>query len=67
MKHDEDREYDVRGAAEVIGVSEWTVRRMVAGRLIGYFRRGSGHGRIVIRQSDINQYLAARTVKPATT
>lgn len=67
MQNCEDREYNVRGAAKVIGVSEWTVRRMVEGRLIGYFRRGRGHGRIVIRQSDIDQYLTARTFKPAAT
>lgn len=64
MQQKEDREYNVRGAAEVIGVSEWTVRRMVAERSIGFFRRGRGHGRIVIRQSDINRYLDTRVVGP---
>jgi excisionase family DNA binding protein len=58
MQHKEKREYDVRTAAEVIGVSEWTVRRMVADGSIGYYRRGRGYGRIVIRQSDIDNYIA---------
>ncbi len=55
-------EYDVRGAARVLNVSEITMRRMLSQRLIGHYRRGSGRGLIVVRHSDIENYRMSRTV-----
>jgi hypothetical protein len=57
-------EFDVRSAARELGVSEVTFRRMLAQRLIGHYRRGSGRGLIVVRHSDIENYRRARTVAP---
>lgn len=57
-------EYDVRSAARELNVSEITLRRMLAQRLIGHYRRGSGRGLIIIRHSDIETYRRARTVAP---
>ena len=57
-------EYDVRGAARELGVSEVTFRRMLSRRLIGHYRRGTGRGLIVVRRSDIENYRRARTVAP---
>lgn len=57
-------EYDVRGAARELNVSEVTFRRMLQQRLIGHFRRGSGRGLIVVRHSDIENYRRSRTVAP---
>jgi hypothetical protein len=59
-----DEEYDVRGAARVLNVSEITMRRMITQRLIGHYRRGSGRGLIVVRHSDIDNYRRSRTVAP---
>jgi hypothetical protein len=55
-------EYDVRGAARELGVSEVTFRRMLSQRLIGHYRRGTGRGLIVVRHSDIDNYRRSRTV-----
>jgi len=63
MQHSE-REFDVKAAARELKVSEMTVRRLLAARQIGYFRRGCGQGRFVIRQRDIDTYRAARTFEP---
>jgi hypothetical protein len=63
MQHDE-HEFDVKGTALELKVSEMTVRRLLAARQIGYFRRGCGQGRFVIRQRDIDTYRAARTFEP---
>ena len=54
------REYDVRQAAAVLGVSEFTLRRMLANMEIGHRRIGSGRGRIRILGSHIDAYLASR-------
>jgi excisionase family DNA binding protein len=62
--HYEEEEFDVKSAARELKVSEMTVRRLLAARQIGYFRRGCGQGRFVIRQRDIDTYRAARTFEP---
>jgi hypothetical protein len=59
---DNNLEYDVRGAAKELNVSEVTLRRMLSQRLIGCYRRGSGRGLIVVRRSDIENYRRSRTV-----
>lgn len=63
MQHGE-REFDVKSAARELKVSEMTVRRLLAARQLGHFRRGCGQGRFVIRQRDIDAYRAARTFEP---
>jgi excisionase family DNA binding protein len=60
----EEKEFDVKSAARELRVSEMTVRRLLAARQLGHFRRGFGGGRFVIRQSDIDTYRAARTFEP---
>jgi excisionase family DNA binding protein len=60
MKNDE-HEFDVKSAARELKISEMTVRRLLAARQLGHFRRGCGGGRFVIRQRDIDTYRAART------
>ncbi len=60
----EEKEFDVKDAARELRVSEMTVRRLLAARQLGYFRRGFGGGRFVIRQRDIDTYRAARTFEP---
>jgi excisionase family DNA binding protein len=57
-------EYDVRRAARALNVSEVTMRRMLARREIGHYRKGTGRGVIVVRHSDIENYRKARTVAP---
>jgi hypothetical protein len=59
---DNNLEYDVRGAAKELNVSEVTLRRMLSQRLIGCYRRGSGRGLIIVRHSDIENYRRSRTV-----
>ncbi len=63
MQHDE-HEFDVKAAARELKISEMTVRRLLAARQLGHFRRGFGGGRFVIRQSDIDTYRVARTFEP---
>jgi hypothetical protein len=63
MQH-EEREFDVKGTALELKVSEMTVRRLLAARQLGHFRRGFGQGRFVIRQRDIDTYRTARTFEP---
>jgi excisionase family DNA binding protein len=62
--HYEEEEFDVKSAARELKVSEMTVRRLLAARQLGHFRRGCGQGRFVIRQRDIDTYRAARTFEP---
>ncbi len=60
----DEKEFDVKGTALELKVSEMTVRRLLAARHLGHFRRGCGQGRFVIRQRDIDVYRAARTFEP---
>jgi hypothetical protein len=57
-------EYDVRGAARELNVSEITMRRMLSRREIGHYRKGTGRGLIVVTQSDIENYRKSRYVAP---
>ncbi len=59
-----EEEFDVKSAARELKVSEMTLRRLLAARQLGYFRRGCGQGRFVIRQRDIDVYRATRTFEP---
>ncbi len=59
-----NREYDVHNAARELGVSEVTMRRLVARREIGHYRKGTGRGLIVVTQNDLESYRKARTVVP---
>jgi len=59
-----DNEYGVRATARELNVSEITVRRLIAQRLIGHYRRGSGRGLIVVTRRDIEDYRQARYVAP---
>jgi excisionase family DNA binding protein len=54
--------FSVRQAAAKLGVSEITIRRMIAGREIEHLRIGSRTGRIVFSESQINNYLRGRTI-----
>jgi len=60
----EEREFDVKGAARELKISEVVVRRLLTARQLGHFRRGFGGGRYVITQADINAYRRARTFEP---
>jgi excisionase family DNA binding protein len=53
---------DVKGAAQRLGLSEITFRRMIAKREIAHTRIGSGRGVIVFTEDDIQDYLRRRHV-----
>lgn len=57
--------YDVRGAAARLAVSEATIRRLIAERLITFQRIGAGRGVIRIPESAIRDFQSARTVAAA--
>ncbi len=54
--------FDVRIAAERLGVAEITVRRMVTERKIEHLRIGSGAGRVLFTDSHLDDYLKRVTV-----
>ncbi len=56
-----DHEYNLREAAQKLGVAEVTLRRMIRERSISFLRVGSGGGRIRVRESDLKAYLQRRT------
>jgi excisionase family DNA binding protein len=53
---------DVEEAAARIGITKFTLRRIVAERQIEHLRIGSGGGRILFTDAHINEYLRRRTV-----
>jgi excisionase family DNA binding protein len=59
-----EREYTLEEIAQVLGVSSWTVRRMIRDRVIGHYRPGNGRGRLRVLESQLSQYRKARTVAP---
>ncbi len=61
-----EREYDLKEAAQKLGVSEHTLRRMVANRQIGHYRVGAGRGRFRFLESHIQSYRTSRMVEAIT-
>jgi excisionase family DNA binding protein len=57
--------FDVRSTAARLGVRDFTLRRMVAMRQIEHMRLGSGAGRVLFTEAQINDYLQRRTVSAA--
>jgi excisionase family DNA binding protein len=53
---------DVEEAAARIGITKFTLRRIVAARQIEHLRIGSGSGRILFTDAHIRDYLRRRTV-----
>jgi hypothetical protein len=53
---------DVEAASARIGITKFTLRRIVAERQIEHFRIGSGGGRILFSEAHISDYLRRRTV-----
>jgi excisionase family DNA binding protein len=53
-------------AAAKLGISESTLLRCVRLRDISHVRLGSGRGRVMFRESDLQDYVSRRTV-PAQT
>lgn len=58
--------FDIKNTAQRLGVSEITVRRMIAERRIEHLRIGSGNGRILFTEAQISNYLK-RCIVPALT
>ncbi len=56
---------DVEEAAARIGITKFTLRRIVAERQIEHLRIGSGAGRVLFTEAQINDYLQRRTVSAA--
>ena len=54
---------NIQTAAARLGLSEITLRRMIARGEISYIRLGSKRGRIVFDESHLNDYLRRRTVQ----
>lgn len=53
----------IKDAAEQLGLSEVTLRRMIAKREIGFLRFGSGRGRIRFSRKHIDEYKQRREVQ----
>ena len=53
---------DIREATAQLGISETTLRRMIAKREISYARFGSGFGRIRLSQGHLDEYMQRREV-----
>jgi excisionase family DNA binding protein len=56
---------DIKQAAERIGRSEITLRRMIAKKEISHRRIGSGRGLIELTEDDVQDYLERRRVPVA--
>lgn len=59
----DDKEFTLREVAEMLGVCEMTIRRAIKRNELGYFRRGSGRGRLVVLARHLDAYRKARTVE----
>ncbi len=56
--------FDVPATAKRLGISQITLRRMIARREIAFLRLGSRRGRIVFTESHLDDYITRRTVMP---
>lgn len=52
--------HDIHAAAKRLGVSECTVKREVKRKAIGFYRVGSGNGRLRFSDAHLQAYLNAR-------
>ena len=54
---------DTKRAAMRLGISDFTLRRMVAKQEITFVRLGSGRGRLAFDEQHLADYLRRRTVE----
>lgn len=57
------RTFNLRAAADRLGVNIWTLRRCVERGEIGHIRLGSGRGRIFFTDRHLQDYLRERSVE----